>query len=45
MANALQSVVFTVIWRGLSEHWSKDEPVDENEESEGIAEAEHIDAA
>jgi len=23
MANALQSIVFTIIWRGLSEHWKK----------------------
>jgi len=33
MANALQSIVFTVIWRGLAERWSKPRDGDEQNKS------------
>jgi len=34
MANALQSVVFTIIWRGLAQHWNSSEKSDNDNKDE-----------
>ena len=40
LGNALQSIIFTVIWRGLSERWKRKE-----EEEEEVAEKGEVEMA